>query len=103
MDEAEYWGHGEVVEYLRGLSVTMDTLAALVESGDIRGVKRHLLRGNNLMDEPDGQLLLHRAAKKGDLAMIRLLLSVGLDPIASDSEGHIPAEVALMHGHMRVS
>jgi len=103
LEEAEYWGHSEVVQYLRGLGVTMDSLAALVEGGDIRGVKRHLLRGNSLMDEPEGPQLLHRAARKGDLAMLRLLLSVGLDPTTPDDEGHIPAEVALMHGHMRVS
>lgn len=61
-------------DFLRGLELGKDTMERVVEAGDVRGLKELLLRGTHIKGE--GYCLLHRAAKKGDLAMIRLLLAV---------------------------
>lgn len=64
------------MEYLRGLSLSQDAMVRLVESGDVRGLKQFLLRGNQVKLKVEDADLLHRAAQKGDEPMIRLLLSV---------------------------
>lgn len=66
------------MEYLRGLSLSEDAMVRLVESGDVRGLKQFLLRGNQVKLKIENSDLLHRAAARGDEAMIRLLLSVSL-------------------------
>jgi hypothetical protein len=87
------------VEYLReAMSLRGVTVEGLVETGDERGLKQYLLRGNPVRDD---QALLHMAAKKGNLAMLRLLLAAGLSARAPDKDGRRPAEVALLNGHMK--
>ncbi|GAB5036658.1 ankyrin domain protein [Nannochloropsis oceanica] len=100
-DEAEYWGHALVRDHLRGLELGKDTMERVVEAGDVRGLKELLLRGTHIKGE--GYCLLHKAAKKGDMAMLRMLLAAGLGgelPVR-DEEGHTAAEVALMSGHLK--
>lgn len=54
-----------------------------------------------LLDQADGlpATALHRAAARGEAALVEYLLARGADPFADDDAGYWPAWHALLHGH----
>ena len=80
-------GHAALVRALlhprsaraRAASVTATTNALTLQSGEVT---------------PAGQTALHLAARRGDVAISRMLLGAGADPLARDAAGATPLEIA---------
>ena len=101
LDEAHYFDKPMILEYLEQqiMNHTNDSLSKLIDDFDINELKEHLIQGLPL---PDADNLLFRAASLGDLGIVRILIAVGYNLNAINSDGHTAKEVALMHGHKKV-
>uniref|UniRef100_A0A6B2LLS6 Uncharacterized protein n=1 Tax=Arcella intermedia TaxID=1963864 RepID=A0A6B2LLS6_9EUKA len=72
------------------LVVSGNTKSSATIAGTIvnRGASPHVVN-------KEGRSLLHYAAIKGDSELIRMLLSLGLDPLRKDNNGQTPLDLAL--------
>jgi ankyrin repeat protein len=60
-------------------------------------------RGNlNEVDEDDGNTMLFRASKEGNLEIVRLLVEGGADMDKADYDGRTPLYVACKYGHIKI-
>ncbi len=84
---------GVLIDARDNRGVTPAMLAAIADRDDVLRVL--IKAGADLkLKGSDGATMLHQAARKSNLAIVRTLLEFGLDPKALDSHGHTASQVA---------
>ena len=80
------------------------SLYRAVHAGDLDQLDRHIHWGADLNKaNPDGEMPLHVAARRGRVAITRLLIRHGADRNIANGEGRTPMYVALMAGRTQVA
>jgi ankyrin repeat protein len=102
---AEDRGHTEVAELLRtrlsrrfAVGAGTEAIIAAAAKGDLATVETELARDPSLAraSNETGDTPLHRAAQKGQLAVVRALLAAGANVDAVRGDGYRPVHCALM-------
>jgi ankyrin repeat protein len=75
-----------------------------IQAGDLDQIKRHLFWGTDVnQPDPEGDLPLHVAARRGRVVIVRELMDHGAEVNAKNRLGQTPLYVALSHGKTQVA
>ena len=77
----------------------------MAATGDLDGLGKLIAGDSSLVDLPDGKwraLPIHWASYGGHVEVVRFLVDLGADPLATDADGNQPVDFAFMRGGEKV-